>query len=388
MADVLDQQVRELQQENKELRARLTAIEKHDKRVMDAQKRLLRGGWRILLPMIDRKKVVRSFSKLTQTLAEFANERSEWPPKEQILVDTREFLESIVRFTIRRRTLVLIFSLIAITVPAFQVWLVVQQNEIIEAQNGLSRIQLYDMVSRAMTEGDRNARQMSGALLARAEIEFLDGVIEEAFLPGQQDNYSQSGVNAAKRRLEDAAFRGYLVRAAVRVAQKRKGTISDRELYRKIRPMFQDILQDSTDRMPRVLKFGQMEEAVKVENEDIAEQVDHYIIQVGELMKVYNRLSRTVGEEDEFYQDFRPLITLLAGRTVDAKARFTPVYVSVMQDFLWDLALEPEFGESVSLTKANLTPEKGLDQGIKRLRDKLGAKALNWTRFKQQVAIQ
>lgn len=384
----LQVQVKELERENRELKRRLAKLEKRDEAVKNAQKRLLRGSWRLLLPMVDRQKVVRSFSKMAQTLSDFANEREQWPAKEQVLADSREFMESCVRFVIRRRTLTVIFALIAITVPAFQVWLVVKQNEIIQNQTEMAQIQVYDIVSRSMTEGDRNARQMTGALLANAKLDFLKDVVEEAFGGHQHDVYRASGVGAVKRRLEDAAFRGFLVRAVVRGVERRgtKGEMSARELFHKARPMFQPILVDSAYQMPQVLRLGRQSDAF---DDATAEQVDNYIAQMGGLLRVYGRLSRTVSREDEFYDDVRPLFKRLAGRRADEESRFEPVYRSVMQDFLFDLALEPEFGaDSVNLSAAGKSPEKALREGINRLREGLGNKAVNWASFEQQVKLQ
>ena len=176
-----EQQVQILLEENRALRDELARIEERAEAAKQAKARLMRGGLRVLLPLLDRQKVARNFAKLTGTVSDFAGPRSRWPSREQVLADAREFMTSCVRFVIRRRLFLLVFTLIAAAVPAFQLWLVVQQNDIIENQNKFFEIQVYDIVSRSMTEGDRNARQMTSALLANAELEFLQGVVEEAF---------------------------------------------------------------------------------------------------------------------------------------------------------------------------------------------------------------
>lgn len=385
MTTPLEQQLRELQHENQELRDRLASIEGRKQTIKKAQKQLLRGGWRVLLPMVDRHKVVRSFSKMTETLSNFSNPRAEWPAKDEVLVDARGFLESLVRFHVRRRTVVLLFSLLAFTVPLVQIWLVFQQNRIIEAQTDMAEIQVYDIVARSMTEGDRNARQMTGALLANAKLGFLDGVIEEAFGPGQQDYYRLEGVSAAKRRLEDAAFRGHLVRAVVGAVQHQSDEESLSDIYQKARPMFRQILRDGTHRMPLVLRLGRQNSAI---DDEMAEQVDNYFVQMGGLMRVYSRLARTVRHDEDFYSDVRPMFERLSGHDLQPEERFTPVYKAVMQDFLFDLAMEPDFESTASLDDEGLTPEKAIDQGLAKLRRGLGDKALNWAGFRRQVALQ
>ena len=113
----LEQQVHALQEENRSLRAELERIEQRAAAAQEARVRLIRGTWRIMVPLLDRNRVVRSFSRLAQTTSDFANPMSQWPPKEQVLADARDFMESCVRFMIRRRTLILLFSLLATAVP-------------------------------------------------------------------------------------------------------------------------------------------------------------------------------------------------------------------------------------------------------------------------------
>src|SRR5687767_3948782 len=146
----LEQHIHALQAENQALREQIARMEHEREALGQARTRLIRGGSRLLVPLLDRQRVVRSFAKLTQTASNFAGPPAAWPTKDQVLGDAREFLESCMRFVIRRRMLILVFSLIATAVPAFQLWLVVRQNQIIENQTALSEIQVYDVVSRSM----------------------------------------------------------------------------------------------------------------------------------------------------------------------------------------------------------------------------------------------
>lgn len=381
----LEGRVAELQRENQELRDRLAAIEGRDKAIKQARKKLLRGGWRIMLPLVDRQRVVRSFSTLVQTLSDFSRPRAEWPTKDEILVETREFMESYVRFAIRRRTVVLLFSILAFLIPIVQIALVFQQNEIIKNQNELAKIQVYDIASSSMAEGDRNARQMTGALLATRDFSLLKGVVEEAFAPDLMGGLRTQDREMAKLRLEDAAFRSHLIRAVVRGVQRQEGVMDESELYEKARPMFRQILRDADWRMPGVLWFGAQDISI---NREMTEQVDYYFTQMGRLLSVDSRLSRAVGREGEFYHDARPLFARLSGHQLQPNSRFAPVYKAAMQDFLFDLAMEPDIGEMVSLEERGLAPEKALDIGFERLRKGLGDEGINWSRFKQQVALQ
>jgi hypothetical protein len=384
----LEQQVQILQDENRVLREELARIEERAEAAKQAKARLLRGGLRVLLPLLDRQKVARNFAKLTGTMSDFAGPRSRWPTREQVLADTREFMTSCVRFVIRRRMFLLIFGIIASTVPAIQIWLVVQQNEIIKNQNKFFEIQVYDIVSRSMTEGDRNARQMTSALLANAELEFLQGVVEEAFDVGRLGVYREEGVHAATRRLEDAAFRGNLVHAVMRGVQQRgrKGTVETYELYLVARPMFRQILVDTMERLPQVLRLGRQDHQI---DGALAEQVDNYLAQIGELLQVYGQLARTVGKESAFFADVKTLFQRTGGQRNLDQNRFGPTYRTMVQDFLIDLAVAPKLGgPPVDLSTKGLTPETALQQGVARLRAGLGEDALEWQSFEEQVKLK
>lgn len=383
IAELADR-VRELAEENAELRKKLGKLEERGKAAKAAKATLSRGGFRLLIPLFDRQKVARSFAKLAETLSDFAGPREEWPDRDAVLADARLFMESCVRFSIRRRTLWLVFTLLATTIPAVQIWLVVQQNEIIENQNEFFEIQVYDIVARSMTEGDRNARLMTGALLANADLQFLNGVVDETFDPGIMGVLSSSGVQARGRRLEDAAFRGYLVRAVSRGVEVhgRRGDVDD--LFGATRPMFRRILRDDArNRVPEVLRLGRQAEGI---DDELAEQVDNYLGQVGGALRVYARLARTEGELDVFYEDIGPLLRRLAGRRSIAGNRFGETYRVVMQEFLFEMAVGPELGDpAVSLEAEELTPEAAVTQGIAELREGVGEDALDWTVLAAQL---
>jgi hypothetical protein len=162
------QQLQALYADNEALRAELQRIREREQATAELRANLLRGGGRLLVPLLDRAQVVRSFARLAETTSEFAGPIDRWPARERVLSDARTFMESCVRFAVRRRLFLLIFSLLASAIPIVQVWLVVQQNRIIGNQTEMFEVQVYDLVARSMTEGDRNARLMTGALLSRA----------------------------------------------------------------------------------------------------------------------------------------------------------------------------------------------------------------------------
>ncbi|MFW5925652.1 MAG: hypothetical protein ACOCV4_05765 [Myxococcota bacterium] len=382
----LEVQIRALQEENRRLRQRLAAIEDREQAGKEARARLMRGGWRLLVPLVDRQRVVRSFGQLAETAGEFSGPRDRWPGRDKVLADARDFMESLVRFMVRRRLVILFFSLLAGAIPLMQIWLIVQQNRIIESQNEFFEIQVYEVVARSMTEGDRNARLMTGALLANADPGFLAGVVHETFDPELLGIYRTEGVNAAVRRLEDAAFRGHLVRAVARSVTDR-GVGSEpadpHSLLAASRPMFQRILQDAADRMPEVLRLGRQDGEI---DGALAEQVDNYLAQVGALLRVYGRLARSAGELDAFHEDIRPLLGRLAGRRTTGDSRFASTYRAVMQDVLFEVAVGPALDDApVNLQREGLAPEEALQTGLRKLRAGVGRDAAQWELFEEQV---
>ncbi|MEM9189505.1 MAG: hypothetical protein AAGF12_10035 [Myxococcota bacterium] len=376
----LDQELRgeveQLRSENESLRARLAKLEAQAQRKSEAKARLMKGGWRLFIPLLDRQRVVRSFGKLVETAGDFGGPQEGWPTRERIVADARDFLESCVRFTIRRRTALLLFSLLATTIPAIQIWLVVQQNEIIENQSKFFEIQVYDIVARSMTEGDRNARVMTGALLANADLNFLEGVIEETFDPDLAGSRLPTSVSASRLRLEDAAFRGHLIRSVVRGVTVRSDEDLD-ELHETARPMLRHVLNDAADRVPEVLRLSG-EDANS--DPELDEQVASYFAHVGHALRVHGRLSRSVDEMDDYHADITPLLRRLSGRRSIAGSRFSEVLQVALRDFLVEQAVEPELGDPPpDLEDADLTEAQAVAQGLASLRESLGNDALNWS---------
>ncbi len=380
------QRIEKLEEEIRTLRDQLDRIEQNRAAVDEARVRLMSGGMRLLLPLFDRQRVVRSFAKLAETSSEFANPTHRWPAKEQVLVDARDFLESCVRFVIRRRTLLLVFSLTAALIPALQIWLVVKQNQIIENQNEFITLQVYDSVSRALAEEDRNVAQATGALMARANPDFLSGVIEEVFDPvAFAASFSEDDANAATRRFEDAAFRGPLIRAVSRNIKHRaqQPDVDTEILYQQTRRMAQQILRDSEDRMIQVLRLGRAKGNIDGE---LVEKVNQYFVYVGDLLRIYGRLARTMEQEEAFFADIKPLFARLAGRRDIAQSRFAGVYRIAIEEFLFDLAMAPALGAPrADLEAGGKSPDEALRLGIDRLRQGLGDKAVNWTIFEEQM---
>ncbi|MCA9712418.1 MAG: hypothetical protein KDK70_41665, partial [Myxococcales bacterium] len=392
----LQQQLYAVQAENEQLRQQLTALAQQQQARADRRQQVIRGGGRLLIPLLDRQKVVRSFGKLAQTVGGFSGPREQWPTRDDVQGDARLFLESLVRFAVRRRMLLMLLALLGAVIPMIQIWLVVQQNQIIENQNelvreqkDLSEVQVYDVVARSMTEGDRNAKLMTGALLSRVEPEFLDGVVEEAFDPDLAGRYRSSAVGAARSRLEDAAFRGHLARAAVRSIHRRvraaaaAGDDAPAErleaLADQALPHLRLIVEDAQGRVPEVLRLGKARGEGGSVDEALDEEVEGYLIRVGEAVRLLARLARATGRSEALAEGLRPLL-----RRVDwgglAGNRFQKAHALTLELLLLDLAVEPapDAGLEADPDAASLTREDGRAKGLEALRALLGDEGIDW----------
>ena len=383
--------VEALERENEQLRTRVEELTTREAKTAEARVTLMRGGFRLLLPLFDRNKVVRTFGSLLETLSAFSGPPDSWPTRDQVLAATRLFMESVVRFLIRQRFFLAFFGLLGAAIPAVQVWLVIQQNEIINNQNKFSEIQVYDIVARSMTEGDRNARLMTGALLANAEPEFLSNVVRESFDPSMAGVYRAEGVNAKQRRLDDAAYRGHLIRAAVRSVTAARPNESASAAYTRGKPMLQWIVADAGARMPEVLRLGRVTEEGEQTTADKAEgdrneQVDHYLIQVGTAVREFARLARANGDLPTFGAHVAPLFTRLAQRSPEPNNRFASVYRATLQDILFDAAVAAKPGDPApSLQHAGGDLQAAIAKGIANLKPIVGDN-INWDNIAQQAA--
>lgn len=378
--------------ENHRLRAELDRIAAHQAMRSQAGATMLRGGSRLLVPLLDRAKVVRSFSKLATTLSNFGGPTQQWPSRDDIIVDARVFMESCIRFTIRRRAVFWLFSLFLAVIPLLQLWVVFRQNNIIENQNEFFEIQVHDVVSRSMTEGDRNARLMTGALLSRAKLKFLADVVDEAFYNDVTAVASSRSLGATTLRLEDAAFRGYLIRAVTRGIELRADR-DTQELYAEAQPMLHKVLRDAADRAPAILRLGEpvkpgTPRGEKTQDQALSEQVANYFTQLGAAVRVYGRLARLHGDQEAFQADLAPLLRRVATAPLTGN-RFADAYRFAFVRVLHEIALEPKLGDPpIDWERVELDPSTARTRGLELLREQLGQEALAWDKLAAQLADQ
>lgn len=375
----LEQQVAGLAARNQQLKAQLASMQQDRAAASQARVAAVKTGGKWLLPLLDRAKVVRSFGELAETVGRMTGPREHWPTREDILGRARLFMEACVRFTVRRRTSFWLFSLLAASIPFLQLWVVVQQNEIIRNQNEFFEIQVHDVVSRSMTEGDRNARLMTGALLSRANLTFLADVVDEAFDPELAGIYSTQGTKASKRRLEDAAFRGFLIRAVSRGVLLRADEDHD-ELVEQAHPMLRKIVLDAADRVPTLMRFGEGELDPELE-----EQASNYIYQLGALVRTYGRLARSEGLETEFAEDLRALLARTSRLKLEGN-HFADAYRFSLDSVVLDASVGLELDDAeIDWTDTDRDIEAARKKGIEALTQALGSEGVDWDAFEQQL---
>ena len=377
----LEHQVAGLVARNQELEAQVAAMQQHRAAVSQARVSAVKAGGRWLLPLLDRSKVVRSFGELAETVGRMTGSREQWPSREDILERGRLFMEACVRFTVRRRTTFWLFSVFAASIPFLQLWLVVQQNQIISNQNEFFEIQVHDVVSRSMTEGDRNARLMTGALLSRANLTFLSYVVDEAFDPELVGVFSANGTKATKRRLEDAAFRGFLIRAVSRGVLLRANEDVD-DLAQVSQPMMRRIMVDAADRVPMLMRFGEGSNELEPE---LAEQAANYLFQLGTMIRTYGRLARSAGLEEEFAADLGPLLRRTSSLQLEGN-QFGNAYGFAMDVVVLDASVDLGLGDDEidwAYTERDLGAAR--KQGIERLKATLGSEGIDWDAFERQL---
>lgn len=377
----LEQQLAGLAAENGQLRAQIAAVTEQRAAASQARAKAVKGGARMLLPLLDRNKVVRSFGAFVETVGRFSGAREQWPTRDDIVERARVFMESCVRFTVRRRTSFWAFSVVAATIPFLQLWVVVQQNEIIRNQNEFFEIQVHDVVSRSMTEGDRNARLMTGALLSRANLTFLSDVVEEAFDREIAGIYSASDTRASNRRLEDAAFRGFLIRAVARGVELRADDDHE-ELLQIAQPMMRQILADAADRVPALLRFGEPGNDLDPE---LKEQASNYLFQLGTLIRVYGQLARSEGIGQQYATDLAPLLARTAPMNLQGN-RFKDAYQIAMELVVLDAAEGAKLGDpKVDWGAGDRDIDAARSKGIKALQTALESDDIAWDAFEKQL---
>ena len=379
-----------LRHENQVLRAELQKRIKSEKRAVELKIRALNTSGSLLFSLFDRKKILTNFTNLFETLSRFSGPREQWPSRDDILADSKALSLSWIRFAIRRRTLMFLLALAAFVIPGIQIYLVMQQNEIIKNQNKFFEIEVYDIVARSMTSGEMSAKQMTGALLARSDLGFLDGIVTEVFGAGSDMGASLVSTDAdtLARRLRDAAFRGHIILGLARAIEVHRADESAMALHKQVYPMFTKVMDDAAPRVTELLKVGRDE---VLEDTQTAEEVYRYLANLGTLLRKEWSLALAVDEQAQFFVAVTPLIKRVSEYRASGFAEKSPLatvfFDEAMHQFLIDLALRPQFGEPPPEITGNI--EDLTARGFAELQKGIGeGRDIKWSNLKRLAGIQ
>ena len=387
----LNQVVNQLQTENQQLRQELQNIRDTEARGARQRKTVLKVGWSVLFPLFDRKRVVRSFMQLMNTVSGFSSPREDWPEREKVIDDTKAFALSMLRFTIRRRTLMFLLGMTAFVIPGIQIWLVYQQNEIIKGQNRFFEVQVYDIAARGLTSGTQSSRQVTSALLAKTELDLLRGMVEGVFEADIGGSFTAADIDARSRKMRQAAFRGYLIGALDQQLRENTSDASLEELDAQMRPMFRAILRDAQYRVPELMRIPH---SAAADDPALAEEVSNYLTKLVELMRTHWTLASSLGEEKVYFAAIAPLMARASGRRSSFASDQSPfedvLFKAALIELFIDMAQGRKFGEPIpQIASDKGTVDKLVRDGFERLKVGIGEQArVNWNTLKSRAGIK
>lgn len=296
-----------LRSENEELRTELTR-RRALPRVRSLEAVKFTGSF--IIPMFDRQRVFRTFVAFFNEASFYTLPQENWPDRERVLDKGRDFGLAILRFFVKRRLIIFVFSLLALAMPLVQVWLVFQQNEIIQNQNKYFNIQVYDIVARSMTDGDPTSRQITSALLAREDFTLVNGIILAVFESEAAGAFTEQAVTGVQPRvLKETAARGHLVSALGQAVAKQREEKSDRDVWDSVEETYRVVVNDATSRVPSVLR---VDRATADLNPAVTTECYLYLYSLSTFLRKAYRVAQRAGEEEPYFAALGPLVDRLS----------------------------------------------------------------------------
>ncbi len=373
--DALQTELTRLAQQNTELRQQLDAILQEKERSSQTKKTVLKVGWSVLFPLFDRKRVVRNFMQLFATSSAFTGPRADWPEREQVVEEAKQFSLALLRFAIRRRTMMLLLSLTAFVIPGIQILLVHKQNQIIETQNKLFAVEVYDSVSRGLTTGTSTSKVMVSALLAHGESAVLYDLIGEVFVDEELSiNYEDTA--------EETAVRGHLIRSLRRYVQLQaeSNTDADELESRTNREAFELVTRDAFVRIGTLMRNRNGSNA----NLGAARL---YVTNLIRLLQVQYRLAVSAHTTSAYFRTISPLIARMASRAASyGDSTLASSMGIVMQGYLVDLSQEVPLEDTPPAIGKNV--DTVLRDGFAKLKAGVSPhRKTNWNALKSLMEV-
>jgi hypothetical protein len=387
--DPFDGDIEELRRENRELRAQLERMVADERRARERHRFVLKRGGSLLVPLVDRQRVVRNFVAMVQEFSAYTGPRDGWPKRDIALAAAEAFAVSLLRFFIRRRFFYLLLSVAALAIPVMQVALLLQQNKLVDLQNRLIAIQADDIVARGVTTDNLVTNQINGALLAGRNFEELSRMLRRIFGADMGDLPSLGSTEGKTLYLKNTAGRAHLLLA---LAEALKAPVSEQPLRPedvwRILTDARDgalgpVLEDADDRLFVALPspkaaFG---------SATVEEECQRYIIGLSYLLRWAFSLAVTVGERDQFFTFVAPFFERVSRVRVPVEAPLRPVFAQMFQNLLVDIALEPKYGAPEAQVPKNV--DAVIAQGLARLQAGLGPRArVQWPQLKALLDVR
>lgn len=378
--------VEQLRKENTALKAELAKLLAADKRAQARRAKVLKEGGKLLLPMFDRKRVVRNFVALVETATGYAGPRETWPNKDDLLEQAKAFALSCLRFAIRRRALMAMFSLVAFVVPGMQLYAMIQQNRIIENQNKYFNIQVYDTVARSITGSDITAKQITTALLAREDFGLINGMIAQVFSSDAGGAFTaQDAASVRPLVLRESAARGHLI-AAMTASLERNATPSDAaKLWTELKPTLAWVLYDAAYRVPLLLRTATDSSDIEPA---VVQECLRYVFNVGALLRKTWTIAAHTGNQAAYYATVSPWMTRMGQMRGGGRELFGTVLASTAQEWLIDLAAPPSLGATEVAQKSPSELNSLMQKGFEQLRANVqGGSNASWDNVKRLFEV-
>jgi len=330
--------------------------------------------------------LVRNSMQLFDMFSGLTAAREAWPDREKIIEESKQLLLSFMRYAVRRRMLMLILGLTAFVIPGIQIWLVHRQNQIIENQNKFFEIDVFDTTARGLTSGNASSRQVTSALLAKVDLDLLGGMVEGVFESDIGGAYTASDIDARSRRMQGAAFRGYLIAALSRQIHEHGDTMDHEAINEKVYPMFRAIIRDAKFRVPELLRISRSSATA---DSALAEEVSSYLLNLTNLMRTQFRLALSVEDQPRYFTTIASLIARVSGRRSSfggEKSPFEEVFFAAgIEELLLDLAQDLPFGQPEPVIASDAGTVNRLKKlGFERLKKGIGNQGrVNWANFKR-----
>lgn len=342
-------EIARLQAEIEQLRAQLQRARPRRGQSIEA----LKFGGSFLVPMLDRQRVFRTFVAFFDEASYYTLPQDNWPPRERVLERARDFGLAVLRFFVKRRLAVFMFSLLAFFVPLVQIWLVFQQNAIIENQNKYFNIQVYDIVARSLTGGDTTAKQITSALLAREDFGLVNGIIRSVFESETGGAFTEEDAAGGRPLfLEETAARGHLVSALGQALETQSDESRFSVIWSNVERTYGLVARDAANRVPQLVRISR---TAAFDDPRVGEECYRYLFSLSSLFRRSYALSLAVGEEDVFFQGIAPMVGRLSSAMLDGSDQpFRSVFVTAFHEVLVDLAQKPKFGRPAPAVEGSI----------------------------------